>query len=232
MRPIYSLLVGSLLLGFTACEKDLHLPTDVANITVVHAIVDVPTLVVKTSGKQGVWKALTDSFTGKVSYGAVLGNPLKTATAKNLKIASATDTMTTLYQAGADFAPAPGDLYTLFLSGNAVSPESVLIKENLIAQPDSISGVRFVNLAQNNRSIKINIRNSAANEVSELKYLQYTDFKTYPADLKHSNYVFEFRDEVTGNLLFTYTFVVARTYNVSLVLRGTNTLAVTRVNHY
>ena len=238
MKRNFMLFFCSAVLGITACKKDLNLPTDVANITVVHTVTDVPTLLVNTSGKEGVWKALTDSYTGKVSYGAILGNPFKTATAKGLKIVSASDTLGSIYQAGADFSPLPGNLYTLLLGGSLQTPESVLIKENLVARPDSTTGLRFINFGQHTKSIKVNIRNSNTTVAAQLNYKAYTDFKVFDADYKHPNYIFEFRDEETNNLLLAYTFVVARTYNVSLVLRGilggtgTNALAVTRVNHY
>ncbi len=238
MKRNFILLCCSAVLGITACKKDLNLPTDVANITVVHTVTDVPTLLVNTSGKQGVWKALADSYTGKVSYGAILGNPFKTASAKDLKIASATDTLGSIYRAGADFSVQPGDLYTLLLGGTIQAPESILIKENLVARADSTTGVRFINFGRLTKSIKVNIRNSNTAGASQLNYKAYTDFKVFDAKYQHPNYVFEFRDEETNNLLVTYTFVVARTYNVSLVLRGisggtgTNALAITRVNHY
>jgi hypothetical protein len=238
MKPNFILLLCSVILGITACKKDIHLPTDVANVTVVHTLVDVPSLLVNTSGKTGVWKALTDSYTGKVAYGAILGNPFKTATAKGLKIVSATDTLGSIYQASPDFSPLPGDLYTLLLGGNIQTPESILIKENLVVKPDSATGVRFINFGQHTKSIKVNIKDSNTTEATRLNYKTYTDFKVFDANYKHPNYIFEFRDEETNTLLLTYTFVVARTYNVSLVLRGiqgvtgTNGLAITRVNHY
>lgn len=238
MKRNFMLLCCTAVLCITACKKDLNLPTDVANIVVVHTMRDVPTLLVNTSGKEGVWKTLTDSYTGKVAYGGILGNPFKTVTAKNLKIVSATDTLGSIYQAGADFSPVPGNLYTLLLGGSASAPESILIKESLIARADSTTAVRFINLGQLTKSIKVNIKNSNATEASQLNYKSYGDFKVFDVDYKHPNYIFEFRDEETNNLLLTYTFVVARTYNVSLVLRGilggtgTNALAITRVNHY
>lgn len=237
MKPIILLFFGAIL-GLAGCKKDLHLPTDVANIIVVHTITDVSTLLVNASGKAGVWKALTDSYTGKVAYGAVLGNPLKTATAKGLKIVSANDTLGSIYQAGADFLVVPGDLYTLLLGGSIQTPESILIKEKLIARADSTTGVRFVNFGRLTKSIKVNIKNSNVSEANQLNYKTYNDFKVFDASFKHPNYVFEFREEESNNLLFTYTFVVARTYNVSLVLRGImggtgiNALNITRVNHY
>lgn len=226
------------ILSMAACKKDLKIPGGLTNITVVHALTDVPTLLVNTSGKAGVWNTLNNSYTGKVAYGASLGNPVQISIAKNLKIASATDTLGSIYHAPPDFSPLAGDIYTLLIFGGAQTPQSVLIKENLTARADSTTGVRFINLVQNSKPIKVNIQNSTTTEADNLGYKSYSDFKGYDAKSKHPNYVFEFRDVATNNLLFSYVYVVARTYNVSLVLRGiaggtgTNAIAVTRVNHY
>jgi len=100
---------------------------------------DVPTLVVNPAGKEGVWKALIDSYTGKVNYGAILGTPIKSGNAGQFKIASATDTTKILYKVDANFAPQPGSLYTLFAIGTAQTPDHILLKENLIQRGDSIN---------------------------------------------------------------------------------------------
>jgi len=113
--------------------------------------------------------------------------------------------------------------YSLFLAGSSTSNiESVLIDEKYLrTYPDSLCGVRFINLSPGSPAISVNLKNAAnGSEVSNLAYKSYSDFKTYPAKRATPSYSFEFRNAGTGALITSYTLVTPYFHNVTLVLRG------------
>jgi hypothetical protein len=237
-KIIRILLISAVVFTFAACKKEYNVGTNLANINILHAIVNVPTLIVNTSGKKGVWNLLSapTANTSKVNYGFGLGNTFTAGIPSALTIVSSADTLRPLYQASG-FMPQPGELYTLFLAGRADAVEPVLIKEQLVPRADSATGVRFVNLVSNSGPISVNIRNIATPEVAGLSYKQVSDFKVYDAHKVNSSYVFEMRD-ASNALLASFTYTVARTFNVTLVLRGLiggaapNAPTITKLNHY
>lgn len=237
-KSIYSVVVSACLLAFVSCEKEYNVSTGLANIDIVNAIVNVPTVVINTGGREGYWSTLAASNTSRVNYGSSLGNTFVADSSSLINIvATPPDTLTSLYRPE-HFVAQPGELYTLFLAGTKGAVESLLLKEQLVSRGDSATGIRFVNLVSNSTPVSVNIRNAATPEVSSLSYLQVSDFKAYDATKANSSYVFEVRDVATSTVLVTYTYTVARSFNVTLALRGlvggtgTNALNITRVNHY
>lgn len=238
MRHLITIfLAGTVSLCFTACKKDYNTPSSLANIYVVNAIVNVPTILVNSAGRDNVWLSLSGptSYTTKIGYGSSLGNTF-TAGPAAMKIVSAADTTTYLYKAPG-FATQPGDIYTLFLAGSATAVDAVLQKEQLVRPADSTTAIRFINLVSNSTPVNFYIKNAATAEVTNLAYKQLSDFKVYDAHKANASYVFEARD-ANNTLLASYTFAVARTNNVTLALRGfagstgTNAPTFSRVNHY
>jgi hypothetical protein len=114
--------------------------------------------------------------------------------------------------------------YSLFLTGpSPAAVESVLIDEKYTrTYADSVCGVRFINLAQGNIPISVNLKNSAnGSEATSIAYKAYTDFKQYPAKRVNPSYIFEFRNAATGSLITSYTLTTPYFHNVTLALRGT-----------
>jgi len=113
-------------------------------------------------------------------------------------------------------------VYSLFLCGTLVTGvEGILLKESLPYHGDSTCGVRFINL--NPSGTALNITMSATpniNEVSGLKYKQYTDFKTYPATNLHPMYTFEIRRASDNMILTTYDLYTPFFANVTLVINS------------
>lgn len=237
MRKIIAIITAGIFF-ISSCKKEYEVPLDLASINVVHAVVNIPTLVVNTSKKEGIWKGLAASNTGKVNYGFLLNNPLRADGNASIAVATLADTLQPLYKSDSKLNIQPGDVYTLFLAGAAGAVEPVLVKEELQQRADSTTGIRFVNLVSNGNTISVNIKNAAGTEVTGLTYKQLTGFKEFDAHKANPSYIFEFKDEVTSTILSTYTFNVARSFNVTLVLRGllggtgTNAINITRVNHY
>jgi hypothetical protein len=96
------------------------------------------------------------------------------------------------------------------------------VKENIPYRTDTTAGIRFINLSPDSPPLNITLSTSpTVNEVSNLRYKQYTDFKSYPANY-NSSYIFQVRD-TTGNLLKSYTLRASSFplfANITLVIRG------------
>ena len=130
-----------------------------------------------------------------------------------------------------------GELYSLFLTGQFPTVDTIFVKENLKAINDSVTGVRFINLSPNSGKINVTISATPSiNEFSSIDYKQYSDFKMYPASAANTSYAFQIRSATTNVVLLSYTFTVGRFKYVTLVFRGINSgtpaLSVGRVNHY
>ncbi len=100
-----------------------------------------------------------------------------------------------------------GSIHSLFLTGTASAPESVLVKDELLYFPagDSAMGIRFVNLVPDNIPVSINTSSQTqGSEVSDLAYKGVTAFKKYPVKMDVADYVFEFRHATTGSLIASY----------------------------
>lgn len=129
-------------------------------------------------------------------------------------------------------------MHSLFLTGTLAAPESFVTTDlpPYHSITDSVAGVRFVNLSPGSSPLSINIQGKAnASEMSNLAFKKVSDFKTYPATSTISDYVFEIRDEATGNLLTTYDYGdLARFNNVTIVICGAdnNSLSTFLVKNY
>ena len=132
-------------------------------------------------------------------------------------------------------------VYSLFLTGTSATPEGFFVKEDIPYRTDSVAGIRFINLAPNTTGKALNITlstSSAANDVSNLTYKQYTEFKDYPG-LYNSSYTFQIRNDTCAapkNPLATFSLAssaVPRFANITLVIRqnGPNGVSVFRVNN-
>jgi hypothetical protein len=127
------------------------------------------------------------------------------------------------------------EIYSLFLGGTPTAVDGILIKENIPYRVDSTGGIRFINLSPNSPPLNINLSTiPSINEVNNLAYKQYTDFKSYPGLASTPTYTFQIKNASTGTVLLTYTVnPIPRFANITLVIRGmvgtTPALGVTRV---
>lgn len=138
------------------------------------------------------------------------------------------------------FASADREVYSVFLCGDTLTQrgEAVVIKENIPYRTDSTAGIRFINLSPNSTPLNITLSTSTTvNEVSDLAYKQYTDYKSYPG-LYNSAYTFQVRAANNpGTVLTTFSLTAAqvpRFANITVVIRGmvggSPALGTTRVN--
>lgn len=139
------------------------------------------------------------------------------------------------------FVTQGGETYTLFVCGQLGNTDGLIIKENLPYRTDSSAGIRFINLSPNSQPLNITLSTSPTiNEVSDLKYKQYSEFKSYPGRYNIA-YTFQIRDASSASPaapLATFSLAasaVPRFSNVTLVIRGLvraiPALGVTRVNN-
>lgn len=101
-----------------------------------------------------------------------------------------------------------GSITSLYLTGTVSSPDMLLIKDTLPELPaaDSSMAIRFVNLSQGSGPVSVNIINKAnGSEVNSLAYKGVSKFNLYPVNFTMDDYVFEFRDAVSGTLIASYT---------------------------
>jgi hypothetical protein len=113
------------------------------------------------------------------------------------------------------------EMYSLFLSGQASNISGLLVKDNIPYHVDSTCGVRIINLCPNSKALNITLSTTPTiNEISNLAYLQYVDFKTYPANAANAKYVFQLRNSADNKLLTSYTLTSPTFANVTLVIRG------------
>lgn len=101
-----------------------------------------------------------------------------------------------------------GTINTLFLTGTSTAPDTLFTRDNMpfFTSRDSSMGMRFVNLSPGSQPISVNIKGSAnGSETSGLAYKEATSFRNYPINSGLPEYVFEFRDVQSGELIATYT---------------------------
>lgn len=143
-----------------------------------------------------------------------------------------------------DLTITPGSMQTLFLTGTADRPDTILVKDQppVYSLADSLAGIRFANLSPGSGDISINVLDG--NQSVIVKKLPYKGVTTYIPFQDKANvptkhlYVFEFRDAVSGNLLYSYTLgqlngILLK--NVTIALAGTqsnNTLSAMLINNY
>jgi hypothetical protein len=175
----------------------------------------------------------------QVSYGsAQLYSPLSGS--NPLSVVPITDTVFTIFKGSLILVA--GDIYSFFLTGDTTKPDTLFVQDNIPLHSDSSVGIRIVNLSPSSQSISINLAGNAASqtEFSGLVYKQISSFKTYVANssIAGSQYVFEVRDQASGNLLTTYTWSYHLFKNNTLVIAGSEDptsstpLMVFSVNNY
>lgn len=201
-----------LLFLFASCSKQVTQRAS-ASLTIVNAVVGSGLLVTNFSGTQPISWYLNAN---KLLYNAYYSNSYGTnnqfnsySGINNLTLYQYPDTgkgSTPLFDLSLNL-PA-GSINSLFLTGTVASPDTLLVSDHIpyYQWPDSVTGIRFVNLSPTSAPVSVNIEGQpAGSEVAGLAYKGITGFKKYPASSAISSYTFEFRDRSTGALLTTYT---------------------------
>jgi hypothetical protein len=126
------------------------------------------------------------------------------------------------YYTYAKFNAADREVYSLFLGGTPSAVDGILIKEDIPYRMDSTGGIRFINLSPDSPPLDISLSSTpAVNEVSNLVYKQFTEFRSYPALASTDLYTFEIKDASTGDVILTYDCdPIPRFSNITLVISG------------
>jgi len=202
-RLLTNLAVASILLAGCA-KSSVNPPSTAAALSFVNATVGSPPLIAHFSNNTKITYS-TFSTSNRINYGGSnLYAPVSGTV--GLSLVEATDTTQNLFSGNLNLQN--NNVYSLYLTGTAASPDTVFIHENLphYGVADSVAGIRFVNLSPGSSPISVDIQGQAnGSEVASLTYKSHTAFKTYKADHTVTSYIFEFRDAGTGNLLATYT---------------------------
>lgn len=202
-----------------SCKKEKIETTPLASISITNTVVG------GTTAKFGS-RATTISNNNFTQFSLVAGS-------NDLYIYPSGDSLNPYYNE-AKFIANEGEVYSLFLTGVPGAIEAIKIKEAIPYRTDSTGGIRFINLANNNGALNINIKKTPiTHEVTGLAYKQYTEFKNY-AGLYNSADTFQIR-KADGTLLTSFNFTTAtqpRFANVTLVIRQNGTgVSVFRVNN-
>lgn len=204
-----------------SCKKDILSNASIASLTVTNAIV------------KGKSIRINSMVTQVANNGAAqLNVPLGE---NNLYVWPVGDSAKPYYTSPKFYAEDRA-IYSFFLAGQAPSFTGILVKDNIPYHTDSTCGVRFINLSPDSPPLNITFSTTPiVQEVSNLEYLQYTDFKLYPAKAANTSYSIQVRKASDNSLLYTYPLATPRFTNVTLVIRGlvnaSPALAITRVNN-
>jgi len=222
---IKNIFAAGLLISFAACKQnDVNPQPDNGSLNVTNAVIGGATINL-TAGTAPYLTSSSNAVSGNnyaflpVPSGNTqisLATPALAATSTSAAIPSVT------YYTG-NISVDKNAYYSLFLTGTSPSAvDNVQIKETYTrTYPDSTFGVRFINLSPGSNPISVNIKGAAnGSEVGTLAYKAYSDFNKHPAKLVNPSYIFEFRDQVSGLLLTSYTLTTPYFHNVTLCLRG------------
>lgn len=215
------------------CQKDEAVGTvDIAKVNVINAVVDGGAVKVNVSNKTLAWSSIADA---QILGGTNNLNRLYTVStdmSTYLKVAPFNDTTTLWYDQMKQFNE--GKMYTLYLSGTPSNVKTLFHEEMNFPKPiirdagrrtpvtDSIVNIRFVNLSPSGPKVDINIQGKNSNEISDLSYEAFTDFKVYPAISGTYSIAFEIRRSTDKQLIGTYYLNADyfRFKSVAVVLMG------------
>jgi len=138
-----------------------------------------------------------------------------------LSLVQISDTSDVLYKG--TFDTSPGSVYSFFIAGDVLKPDTLWVRDVVPFYSDSSAGVRFVNLSQSSGPISINLEGNppSQNEFDGLRFRQISSFKKYAAGANMPGaYTFEIRDQASNDLLTTVTWEYTRFRNTTYVISG------------
>lgn len=229
---------------FASCKKTEHEIRTAATINVINTAIDVPGIKVNPSGGPFVYVGNADSvkFGANKFYFSPTNGSVITAVAL-------ADTSRRLINMSVNLKSA---IYSLYVAGTSTAVDTMFREETnfpfismnkVFTTADSVVNVRFVNLSPNSVPVKVKIASLSTNEVDNLPYKGFSDWKAYKAGpTATTTYSFQVRDVATDALLTTFSFSATSTNrfkNVSLIIKGlqgtttgTNAFGIFAVNYF
>jgi hypothetical protein len=194
------------MLAFVACKKNNLTTTSLVSLTVTNVVINGPAIRVGSNLNQV-------ANNNSLQLGLIAGD-------NDLYVWPVGDSANPYYTSSKFFAD-ENSIYSLFIAGRSPNISGIIIKDNIPYHTDSTCGVRIINLVPNSTPLNITLSSSpTTNEVSGLAYLQYTDFKIYPAKAANASYTFQVRKSTDNTVLVSYLLNTPRFTNVTLVIRG------------
>jgi hypothetical protein len=213
-------------LAAMACTKTNTVST-VAAVSIINVSPGSPSIYVNFWGDTAYYTVPT------ISYGSYLEFSVP---AKNANLCLAADTLKPFFNN--PFALKAGQIWSLFLAGQSGVPDSFLVRDYIptLAPADSLTGVRFVNMAQGGNPINIDVQGASGPVTTQVLYKGIVGWQSFSANAAATTagYVFEFRDGVSDSVLATYTLNIVPNKCQTLVFYGSvsNGLSVMSENNY
>lgn len=231
------MIAGAAILA-ASCKKSTVETSPLASLNIVNASVNVSAAKVNFTGPGGA--NYYNLITTTTAYGANTAYGVNANTSVPLSIINSPDSTKIIYNGVLNFSN--GDLYTLYLAGQATAVDTILRKEpTLPTYQDSSCGVRFINLSYNSSPITVTLSTAATTPITEFTGLAYkaqSVFKAMSATVANNTYTFQVRDAGTLALLGSYTLTVPRFFSCTLAWigqtggTGTAAVKVQRINNY
>jgi hypothetical protein len=200
---------------YGSCKKDTYVNKGIASLNVINASINTPWLYVYfTFADSNYFEQQTPVYFGTNEvYSPLPGQ-------SPLSLISSSDTIKPLFRT--TIRVNPGDIYSLYISGIGRQVDTLYQKENIPLYSDSVAGLRFVNLSPGSEPMSVNLEGNPPGqpEFANLGYRQISDFKNYSTSGGITNHNFEIRDQLTGNLLSTYSWDFSSFKNYTLVIAG------------
>lgn len=190
-----------------SCNKNVS-PEGTTSFTIINTLPGCPYMSTNFSGQYAIkwyWSAKMIGY-GNFQPGYHLSIPVKAQPLALYNYPDTTEKDKPLYTLTLN--PNPGDITTLFLSGTLAQPEHLLVtkKPPVYKLTDSLVGLRLINLSAGSSPLRVKITGSGVDlSTNNLGYQGFTDYLMLPADSKIGNLLVQFFDQVTGDLLTTYT---------------------------
>lgn len=201
-----------------ACKKDTNPSYNTSSIIVVNAVEEPANIVVNFSDTALPYYLDQEpiSFASSIQYGIPSG---KTP----IVVVASSDTTQPLTTMSVNLIG--GGIYSLYIAGSGIPQTPVnafLLKDTIPAYSDSVAGVRVINLSPASAPVSINLQGNSPvqTEFSNLAYEAISNFRSYPDTAGITQYTFEVRDQGTGNLLTTFSWVFTLFKNNTLVICG------------
>jgi hypothetical protein len=224
MKSFHTILFISSILLCISCKKDItekELFTGTVNLVNAISSNDAE-IKMNFTGGQFIYAEARGlgyfNYDGKYANGA-LTYAIPTNRSFPLVVTLATDTVKPLFNETLNLDN--GDSYTLFTTGYAYAPATLLVKDNLIERADS-TGIRVVNLSPNSKMINVKVYwNDFSYQFNNLAYKDITSFLAFPNNISEPFYMVEARDAVTDELYFElFLDEVTRQKNITIIVRG------------
>jgi hypothetical protein len=189
-----------------SCSKETTTVPGGASLTLVNTIVGSKPLVANFDGGNKIYY---NNTVFKVSYGTFSSTNQLSSYIGDQHLVLREDTLASSRELlNLKFNIPVGSINSLLLVGTNDAPDTLFIKENIpyYNASETVAGIRFINLSPGSTPVSVNIQGKPnGSELSSLSYKSRTAFIRYPATSDVTNYVFEFRNALTGALIASYT---------------------------